>query len=482
MSFKSTYYRYDNSSQLMSSDTLNFDKKIQKDNIDADGTVTSFSDDYPIRPIRLGGQNESFGQNVALNDGIGAIAAPDYSVLYTDGGTVYLINTERNYRHPTLKPDDGHSGPIPQELSIFDSTDSSNYTRVFPSDSAANKKFGYSGVFIWKNKLVVGSKNIYTDGNTHSGCFYIFDISHNGTSFTISNEIKVTAPSAITHSNDKFAPVAVSSGLIFCTSTDSSSNLYMHSYDFNGNEIMRVNLSTRTTQYARVADASHNRILVLDSNNNGIGFNSGRCFLYDFDGNFIKNIESPDPNFQEFGLSGAIGSGRIAISTYGRRSFYLFDLDGNKLFDSGLNNNGGQGPSVSTNEYFASDTIKIDNGRVYVSCAFRNNSELGQTVGSIFIYDIDGKFIQEITPTINPSNSSNSAVSPDTSTSFYQWPSAESNRGFVIDDDTMLVANIFDTHNGTYPYASPDYFKAGTVWIVSRRSSTIDDIYKQLEK
>ena len=480
MSFKSTYYRYDNSSQLMSSDILNFDKKIQKDNIGEDGNVTSFSDDYPIRPIRLGGQNESFGQCVALNDGIGAIAAPDYSVSHTDGGTVYLINIERNYRHPTLKPTDGHSGPIPQELAIFDSTDSSNYTRVFPSDAGANKKFGVSGVFIWKNKLVVGSKDLYTDGSTHSGCFYIFDISHNGTSFTISNEVKVTAPSTLTHSNDRFTPCAVNSGLIFCTSKDSSSNLYMHSYDFNGNEIMRETLSTRTTQSATIADVAQNRILVTDPNNDGIGVRSGRCFLYDLDGNFIKNIESPDPNFQEFGLVGAIGSGRIAISTYGRRSFYLFDLDGNKLFDSGLNNKGGQGPSVTTYEYFASHTLKIDNGRVYVSVTFRNNSELGQTVGSIFIYDIDGKFIQEITPTINPSNSSNSAVQPDTGNTFYGWPSAQS--GFVIDDDTMLVGTQGDTHNGVYPNEDPDYFSAGAVWLVSRRSSTIDDIYKQLEK
>ena len=480
MSFKSTYYRYDNSSQLMSSDILNFDKKIQKDNIGEDGNVTSFSDDYPIRPIRLGGQNESFGQCVALNDGIGAIAAPDYSVSHTDGGTVYLINIERNYRHPTLKPTDGHSGPIPQELAIFDSTDNSNYTRVFPSDAGANKKFGSTGVFIWKNKLVVGSKDLYTDGSTHSGCFYIFDISHNGTSFTISNEVKVTAPSTLTHSNDRFTPCAVNSGLIFCTSKDSSSNLYMHSYDFNGNEIMRETLSTRTTQSAEIADVAQNRILVIDSNNDGIGVRSGRCFLYDLDGNFIKNIESPDPNFQEFGLVGAIGSGRIAISTYGRRSFYLFDLDGNKLFDSGVNNNGGQGPSVTTYEYFASHTLKIDNGRVYVSVTFRNNSELGQTVGSIFIYDIDGKFIQEITPTINPSNSSNSAVQPDTGNTFYGWPVTQS--GVAIDDDTMLVGTQGDTHNGVYPNEDPDYFSAGAVWLVSRRSSTIDDIYKQLEK
>ena len=197
-------------------------------------------------------------------------------------------------------------------------------------------------------------------------------------------------------SNQSYWPrsLAIAGGRIFAGSGAIFNNSVMSSvYDEGAVYIFSLSGDLLKTIYAPVSgtqpyilssrfgefmDAGDGRLVItawnFDSDNYYDG--KGAMFIYDYNGNFIRQVNSVNNVFEDwFGYGVAVGSGRIAVvanAGFGsapQRDIHIFDLDGNLL------------KTVSGTSYF--NTLAIGDGRIVIGAKANSGSRA-------FIRDLDG--------------------------------------------------------------------------------------------
>jgi hypothetical protein len=219
-----------------------------------------------------------------------------------------------------------------------------------------------------------------------------------------SNEIKITAFDG--DPNDFFGySVSVGSGRIVISSPqdDIGANGDQGSayvYDLNGNLITKLTAfdGAANDYYGISVSVGSGRIVVSAYNDNvGSGQGQGSAYIYDLDGNFITKLIASDGTILDyFGSSVSVGSGRIVVGAYGddigvntdQGSAYVYDLDGN--FITKLTASDG-----AANDFFGY-SVSVGSGRIVVG-AYGDDTIADSSIGSAYVYDLDGNFITKLT-------------------------------------------------------------------------------------
>jgi hypothetical protein len=173
-------------------------------------------------------------------------------------------------------------------------------------------------------------------------------------------------------------------------------------YDLNGNLLSTIVDPNNTVDdfFGGAVAAGAGRIVVSSLNYPGTSSYPyiGRAYVYDLNGNLITTLSDPEnTNKDYFGQSVAIGSGRIIIgaygadinSYYGTGRVYIYDLNGNLiniLYGT---------PGVYGGTQFGY-SVAVGSGRIIVGANFSSVQLSAADAGGIFIYDLDGNFIQSI--------------------------------------------------------------------------------------
>src|SRR6056300_1452159 len=97
---------------------------------------------------------------------------------------------------------------------------------------------------------------------------------------------------------------------------------------------------TSTDLFGTSVAVGSGRIVVGAYGDGDRGFGTGSAYIYDLDGNQLAKITASDGvAYDNFGISVAVGSGRIVVGAFGddyepnteQGSAYIFDLDGTQL-------------------------------------------------------------------------------------------------------------------------------------------------------
>jgi len=273
---------------------------------------------------------------------------------------------------------------------IFD-LDGNQLTKITASDGAAGDLFGIS-VAVGSGRIVVGAR--YDDDNgANSGSAYIFDLDGNELA-------KITASDA--DADDRFGiSVAVGSGRIVIGARyddDNGSNSgSAYIFDLDGNQLTKITASDGAAgdNFGISVAVGSGRIVVGAYGDDDNGATSGSAYIFDLNGNEIGKITASDGAAGDvFGYSVAVGSGRIVVGAYGDAdngslsgSAYIFDLDGNELAKITASD-------AATDDLFGF-AVAVGSGRIVVGARFDDDN--GPTSGSAYIFDLDGNQIAKIT-------------------------------------------------------------------------------------
>jgi len=267
---------------------------------------------------------------------------------------------------------DGDNGNLSGSAYIFD-LDGNQLTKITASDGAANDFFG-SSVAVGSDRIVVAA-NRDGDNGTDSGSAYIFDLDGNELA-------KITASDGAP--NDYFGySVAVGSGRIvvgaYGDDDNGSGSGSAYIFDLDGNQLTKITASDGAggERFGYSVAVGSGRIVVgayLDDNN-------GSAYIFDLDGNEVAKITASDGAADDyFGGSVAVGSDRIVVSAYRNDdngsdsgSAYIFDLDGNQL------------EKITASDGAASDifgiSVAVGSGRIVVGAFYDDDK------GSAYIYE-----------------------------------------------------------------------------------------------
>ena len=266
--------------------------------------------------------------------------------------------------------------------------------KITASDGGAYQGFGGS-VAAGCGKIVVGTPADNDNGGA-SGSAYIFDL--DGTQLA---KIKPSDGAA----GDRFAQaIAIGSGRIVVGSKlDDDNGLDSGSayiFDLDGTQLAKIKASDgAASDNFGVSVAVGSGRICVGAYNDG-GNLTGAAYIYDLNGTQLAKIVPSDVAAgDQFGLSVAVGCGRIVVGAYGdddtpftglsfSGSAYIFDLDGNELKKITYSD------SPKANEYFGF-TVAIGSGRIVVSRY--GDSVNGTNSGSVYVFDLDGNEISKIT-------------------------------------------------------------------------------------
>jgi len=124
------------------------------------------------------------------------------------------------------------------------------------------------------------------------------------------------------------------------------------------------------------------RIVVGAYRNADNGSFSGSAYIFDLDGNQLAKITASDGASGDFfGSSVAVGSGRIVVGAYGdddNGSAYIFDLDGNQLAKITASDG-------ASDDYFG-HSVAVGSGRIVVGAYYSDNNNKPDS-GSAYIYE-----------------------------------------------------------------------------------------------
>jgi hypothetical protein len=314
-------------------------------------------------------------------------------------------------------------------------TTPSNETKITASDAAGNDRFGIS-VAVGSGRIVVGAFQD-DDNGTDSGSAYIFDLDGNQLS-------KITASDG--SSGDNFgSSVAVGSGRIVVGAyvDDDNGTLSGSAYifDLDGNQLAKITASDGADFdfFGSSVAVGSGRIVVGAYRDDDNGGDSGSAYIYDLDGNQLSKITASDAAAGDnFGRSVAVGSGRIVVGADqdddnggASGSAYIFDLDGNQL------------SKITASDGAAGDnfgrSVAVGSGRIVVGALFDDDN--GGSSGSAYIYDLDGNQLAKIT-------ASDAAASDQFGLSV------------AVGSGRIVVGALFDDDNGSssgsaYIYETP---------------------------
>lgn len=409
---------------------------------------------------------------------------------YIQGKNLVITGHDRVYG----RTNDGYGGTqtsayIPNETDSLSNDDWNANTSVLdpgfyidpPSLNSSYGRFGKrvavgDGVIAigqteYDNPLYSGSPTFAT----HHGRLHLYDYE--------GNLIKSIDNPDAAGSNDSYWPqaLAIAGGRIFAGAGRIFNNSVMtNALDEGAVYIFSLSGELLKTIYAPIsADATEiissrfgeflaagdGRLVITAYNANG-GSNysdgKGSMFIYDYDGNFIRRVDSiNDAFYDRFGYSPAVGSGRIVVANHPQaqattRDIHIFDLDGNlvkkvsgwggfnttaigdgrivvgsqdglaKILDLGGSTwiyqkhiaTGGQSYNTNdlrdannipsgilnaTSDLFGSD-VAVGNGRVWVGAQNNDTSSNGAStgvtdLGAVYEFTDYGKFIAKHVPT-----------------------------------------------------------------------------------
>jgi len=274
--------------------------------------------------------------------------------------------------------------------SFYDSSSIPSYVGIITHPSAAAEDyFGYS-VAVGSGRIVVGTPlDDIGIGLTNAGSAHIYDL--NGGYVGI-----LTHPSAA--ASDEFGySVAVGSGRIVVgargdnigTISDAGS---VHIYDLNGGYVGILTHNSSFDQFGYSVAVGSGRIVVGTNDSS-----PPAAYIYDLNGTLIKQITYPNPGaFDFFGRSVAVGCGRIVVGAYrddlgtisDAGSAHIYDLNGNYV---GIITH----PSAAAEDRFGI-SVAVGSGRIVVG-AYRDNVGTLFDSGSAHIYDLNGGYVGIIT-------------------------------------------------------------------------------------
>ena len=270
-------------------------------------------------------------------------------------------------------------------------TTPSNETKITASDGDFGDNFGVS-VAAGSGRIVVGAYND-DDNGTNSGSAYIFDL--DGNQLT-----KITASNG--DLGDQFGfSVAAGSGRIVVGAPNNDANgnssgaAYLFDLDGNQLGIMTASNGAQGDSFGDSVAAGSGRIVVGAPDNDANGTSSGSAYIFDLDGNQLGIMTASDGAQSDlFGISVAVGSGRIVVGARGdddngstSGSAYIFDLDGNQL------------TKITASDGAAGDffgfSVAAGSGRIVVGAY--GDDDNGSSSGSAYIFDLDGNQLAKIT-------------------------------------------------------------------------------------
>jgi len=264
-------------------------------------------------------------------------------------------------------------------------TVASTENKITASDGAASDGFGQS-VAVGCGRIVLGAIGDDDNGG-QSGSAYIFDL--DGTQLA-----KITASDGA--ATDYFGTsVAVGNDRIvvgaYGDDDNGSDSGSAYIFDLDGTQLAKITASDgAATDYFGLSVAVGNgRIVVGAKGDDNIPNNSGSAYIFDIDGTQLTKITASDANSgDEFGSSVAVGSGRIVVGAPGdddngsnSGSAYIFDLDGTQLAKITASESGSQVEFGSS--------VAVGSGRIVVGAYNRR---------SAYIFDLDGTQLAKITP------------------------------------------------------------------------------------
>jgi hypothetical protein len=171
-----------------------------------------------------------------------------------------------------------------------------------------------------------------------------------------------------------------------------------HIYDLNGNYvgiITHPSAAIGDNFGLSVAVGSGRIVVGTPYDNVGTLTAAGSALIYDLNGNYVGIITHPSAVVDDnFGLSVAVGSGRIVVSARfddigaltNAGSVHIYNLDRNYV---GILTH----PSAAANDYFGS-SVAVGSGRIVVGA---NGDDIGSIGGSAHIYDLNGNYVGIIT-------------------------------------------------------------------------------------
>lgn len=294
--------------------------------------------------------------------------------------------------------DDG--GSMTGSVYIFD-LDGSNQIKINASDAAADDKFG-SSCSIGQGRIVVGARG-NDDGGTNSGSAYIFDLK--GTQLT-----KLTATDQ--SSGDMFGfACAIGSGRIAVGApSDERTSPYEHVgsiylYDLSGTYLRKIiapNEVPLPETFGRSVSIGSGRIVVGAPHTNSY---KGAVFIYDVDGNLINKIATPSSlsglSNPYFGEIVSVSQGRIVVNAAGTTSnsrsnkIFIYDLDGNPLKEISKTDESNFGFASSTIQSFGKK-VAVGSGRIITNVKLTSNESY------IIVFDLDGNYIGKVEVSISP--------------------------------------------------------------------------------
>jgi hypothetical protein len=245
---------------------------------------------------------------------------------------------------------------------------------------AAGDTFGLS-VAVGSNRIVVGTPNDDTNGNS-SGIVSVYDLDY-------THLFNITGSTA----NNSFGyRVAVGENRIAVRWINSGTST-VTVYDLSGNFLFTKSESTDTAEFGNNLAIGHNKILISSPYRTVSGVNTPTVFMYDLDGNLIKDIRLSSAtfttNFSKYPI--AVGSERIVISNPGANGpsgtpnqgiVWIYDIDGNLIKEIGE-------PSQSGPYLDFGDSVAVGNGRIVVV----QNQQL-MLPGKFYIYDLNGNLVK----------------------------------------------------------------------------------------
>ena len=263
---------------------------------------------------------------------------------------------------------------------------SATETKITASDGVSYSNFGGS-VAVESGRIVVGA---HGDDGSYQGSAYIFDL--DGTQLN-----KITASDGA--ASDQFGrSVAVGSGRIVVGAWrdgDGGSAIgSAYIFDLDGTQLTKITASDgANSDYFGISVAvGSGRIVVGAFGDDDNGSGSGSAYIFDLDGTQLAKIKASDgAGNDNFGYSVAVGSGRIVVGAYGDDSYqgsaYIFDLTGNQL------------AKIKASDFAANDSfgfsVAVGSGRIVVGAG--NDDDDGSNSGSAYIFDLDGTQLTKIT-------------------------------------------------------------------------------------
>lgn len=244
----------------------------------------------------------------------------------------------------------------------------------------AGGQFGNS-VAVGSNRIVVGSPNDDTNGN-NSGMVSVYDLDYR-------HLFNITGSTT----NNLFGDVVAVGENRIAVRWINSGNSTVTVYDLSGNFLFTKSESTDLAEFGTNLAIGHNKILISSPSRTVSGVNTPTVFMYDLDGNLIKDIRlsSATFTFNSYNYPIAVGSERIVIShpaadgpsgSFNQGIVWIYDIDGNLIKEIGE-------PSQSGPFLDFGDSVAVGNGRIVVV----QNQQL-RLPGKFYIYDLNGNLVK----------------------------------------------------------------------------------------